>query len=58
MAGAAIEIAALLAHEKAFCACFDRLTVHCPSLLLLADYKFNPPSMKKKADSISRLKAK
>ena len=33
MAGAAIEIAAVFGHEKTFCACFDRLTEHGPSLL-------------------------
>ena len=30
---ATIEAAPLLAHEKTFFACFDRLTEHCPSLL-------------------------
>jgi hypothetical protein len=30
---ATIVGASLLAHEKAFCAFFDRLTEHCPSLL-------------------------
>jgi hypothetical protein len=31
--GATIETAALLTHEKTFCACFNRLTEHGPSLL-------------------------
>jgi hypothetical protein len=31
--GATIKTAALFAHEKTFCAYFDRLTEHGPSLL-------------------------
>jgi hypothetical protein len=38
---AAIKGATLLAHEKAFCTLFDRLTEHLPSLLYFAVSKFN-----------------
>jgi hypothetical protein len=39
--GATVKTAALLAHEKAFCAYFDRLTVHGLSLLYCTVPKLN-----------------